>query len=342
MKPIFQEISKEEYLKSYNFHKKDYWKRKLNSDFDYELLTGVTDGEIDKAINVFEKNVDTVNLETSSYCNRKCDYCPVSTYGRNFKTFINQKLFKNIILSLKKINFSRNICLNLYNEPLADKNFTSYLKFIRENLPLSILQSNSNGDFIKKLNDLHKLEASGLNKLKITLHVPKGKKFSQADSRQSLIKFAKRINFQLNSKHISELGFCFRVNKLFVIVQCPNWFDEGNYRGGTINTTKTYKNRVSPCVKPFREFTVYYNGNVTPCCDIFNNNNFNKHVIQSVDKNDSNSIFKIYAYKKLSQWRKHLFGWNSKKDPCASCSSSIDNLNQKDTESREQILNNVS
>ena len=30
------------------------------------------------------KNVDIVNIETSSYCNRKCGYCPVSVYGRNF------------------------------------------------------------------------------------------------------------------------------------------------------------------------------------------------------------------------------------------------------------------
>jgi len=66
---------------------------------------------------------------------------------------MNQKLFENIIISLKKINYSRSVCLNLYNEPLADKNFGLYLKFIRKNLPMSVIQTNSNGDYIKKIYD---------------------------------------------------------------------------------------------------------------------------------------------------------------------------------------------
>tara|TARA_B100002003_G_scaffold128372_1_gene118668 strand:+ start:134 stop:1207 length:1074 start_codon:yes stop_codon:yes gene_type:complete len=340
IKKFIQEVLEEEYLKAYSFHKKDYWKRKLNKEFDYELLTGVKKGDIDKAIEIFKKNVDNVNLETSSYCNRKCDYCPVSTYGRNFKSLMNQKLFENIIISLKKINYSRGVCLNLYNEPLADKNFGLYLKFIRKNLPMSVIQTNSNGDYIKKIYDLYKLEECGLNKIKITLHMPKNKKYSQDYLRLSLKKFAKRIGFQLDQKHISRLGFRFKINKLFAIVQCPDWMNEGSYRGGSINISKIYKKRTSPCVRPFREFTIYYNGKVTPCCDIFNSDNYNEHIIESVDMNDLDSIFKIYANNNLSQWRKHTFDWSSKDGPCASCSV-FDLSQQNDLKKREKILNNI-
>lgn len=334
------EISKEKYLNAYSFHKKDYWTRKLNKEFDYELLTGVKNGDVDKSIEIFKKNVDNVNLETSSYCNRKCNYCPVSTYGRNFKSFINKRLFENIILSLKKINYRRSFTLSLFNEPLADKNFGVYLKFIRENLPSCIIQTNSNGDYIKQIHDLSKLEEYGLNKLKITLHTPKNRKYSQEYSRQSLIKFAKRIGFKLDKKHISNLGFAFKLNKLLCIVQCPDWINEGNYRGGSINTTKINIARVSPCVIPFREFTIYHNGKVTPCADIFNNNNYNKHVIDKVDVNDLDSIFRIYSNNNLSQWRKHTFDWSLKKGPCEYCSVS-DLSKKEDLKERENILNNM-
>ena len=165
---MIKEISTEEYVSSYSFHKKNYWKRKLNKKFDYELLTGIKEDKLLRQ-NLFKKNINNINLETSTYCNRKCGYYPVSTYGRNFKLFMDLKLFKNIINSLKIIDYNHSFCLALYNEPLADQNFGFYIRFIRENLPLSVIQTNSNGDYIKNLNDLYLLEKFGLNKIKIRL-----------------------------------------------------------------------------------------------------------------------------------------------------------------------------
>ena len=336
---MIKEISTEEYVSSYSFHKKNYWKRKLNKKFDYELLTGIKEDKLLKQ-NLFKKNIDNINLETSTYCNRKCGYCPVSTYGRNFKLFMDLKLFKNIINSLKIINYNHSFCLNLYNEPLADQNFGFYIRFIRENLPLSVIQTNSNGDYIKNLNDLYLLEEFGLNKIKITMHVPKNKSYSKADAELSIYKFAKKINFNLNKKNISELCFNFRINKLFVHVQSPNFFIEGTDRGGSINTTKISKNRISPCVKPFREFTIYHDGTVTPCCDIFNNINFNKYSISKINANDLNSIFNIYASQKLSEWRLHTFGWNLKENVCKTCSS-YDKAYIGDAKKRKKILDEL-
>jgi|688.fasta_scaffold263075_2 hypothetical protein len=77
------------------------------------------------------------------------------------------KLFKNIINTLKIINYNHSFFLNLYNEPLADQNFGFYIKFIRENLPLNVIQTKSNGDYIKNINDLYLLEKFGLNKIRL-------------------------------------------------------------------------------------------------------------------------------------------------------------------------------
>ena len=313
------EITTKDYNDAYKYHRKDYWKRKLNNKFDNELLIGKN--SLVKAKKIFKNNVDIVNIETSSYCNRKCGYCPVSVYGRNFKSFIEPNLYKNIIKSLKSINYSHSVCLNLYNEPLSDKNFGFYINHARKNLPLSIIKTNSNGDYIKSLNDLVNLEKLGLNKITITMHTPKDKSYSEIYMKTSLKKFAKRINFILDQNHLNNLGFSFQLNKLFVNVQCINFFEEGTNRGGSVDKTLNLKERFSPCAKPYREFTVYYDGNVTPCCDIFNSRNYDKNRIYEVNSNDENSIFKIYASDKLSAWRKHLFGWNKKEGVCGKCSA---------------------
>jgi hypothetical protein len=62
----------------------------------------------------------------------------------------------------------------------------------------------------------------------------------------SLNKFAKKLNFKLNKNQISQLNFNFKVGKLYVDVQCPNWFLDGNYRGETLKNIKNIKKRIYP------------------------------------------------------------------------------------------------
>ena len=331
-------ITKSQYLNSYSFHKKDYWKRMLNNKFDIGLLK--CEEKIPNAKKLFKNNVDNINLETSSYCNRECGYCPVSIYGRNYKHSINDKIFNNILSALKEIEYERSICLNLYNEPLADEKFYLILKKIRQILPKSILQTNSNGDYIKNLGILKDLESSGLNKIKISLHVPKNQSYSREFMKLSLKRYAKKIGYKLNDYNIKNLNFHFNIGKLFVEVQCPNWFIYGNYRGGTLTKIKNGETRSQPCVKPFREFTIYYDGNVTPCCDIYSGNNYKKNNISKIDYNDKYSIFKIYTQKKISDWRRDLFGWNEKKGVCLKCSSP-DLAIKNDMKKRQNIFNSI-
>ena len=331
------EISKKEYHNGYNFHKNHYWNRKIKikKNFDFDLLKGATGSNKKKLL--FKKNVDNINLETSSYCNRSCGYCPVSQFGRKYVKKINPTLIDNIIKSLKLINYDKGISLNLYNEPLADPNFKTYVKKISTELPKSIIFSNSNGDYIKKLDTLKELESCGLKKLKITLHVPKNIKWNKNYLEKSLEKFSKRINFKLQSKHLKNLKIYFKIGKLLCLVQCPDWFNEGNYRGGSINYNKTLKTRVQPCVKPFREFTIYYDGSITQCCDVYYGKNFEDYKLDKIDEKNTYSIFEIYNSIKLSKIRRSLFAWSEKDSVCSNCSS-FDYSNEDDQNLREKIL----
>ena len=87
----------------------------------------------------------------SYYCNRACSYCPVALYERSDKNLeIDDQLLNSITSSLKSINYDGRISLNLFNEPLASKNFINRVKNLSKNLPNAILSCNSNGDIYKK------------------------------------------------------------------------------------------------------------------------------------------------------------------------------------------------
>ena len=132
------------------------------------------------------------------------------------------------------------------------------------------------------------------------------------------------MNFNLSKKEISNLSFGFKVGELSVVVQCTNFFVDGNSRGKTIDFLEATKTRETPCVRPFREFVIYYDGTVTPCCSIHHGENYNSNSVGKVSSDNIYSIFEIYASKTLAGWRKGLLDWSPKTGVCATCTDNID------------------
>ena len=124
------------------------------------------------------------------------------------------------------------------------------------------------------------------------------------------------------------------------MIQCPNWFEDGNYRGGSIDYNKTQFLRNQPCVKPFREFTIYYDGSITQCCDIYYGNNSHNYKIDTIDPTNNVSIYDIYVSKKMSKIRRELFDWSNKNHACSNCSSKDLSI-RSDDKLRKDILNNL-
>ena len=115
-------------------HKKNYWDRKIfdrEKNFDIEILKH-KNLKTDQAQKLFKKYVELICLEMSYYCNRACSYCPVAIFERSDKNLeIDNELLQSIIISLKKIDYDGRISLNLFNEPLASKNFVDRVKVLK-------------------------------------------------------------------------------------------------------------------------------------------------------------------------------------------------------------------
>ena len=109
-----------------------------------------------------------VCVEISTYCNRKCHYCPNKDYETP-KEFMNFDVFKHIVEELKKIKFSGLFQYNFFNEPLFDTRLPEFVKYVNENLPKCIQVLVSNGDILN-LDKAKELVDCGMNKFIITVH----------------------------------------------------------------------------------------------------------------------------------------------------------------------------
>lgn len=332
-------------------HKNNYWDRKIfnqNEEFDLEILS-FKNLEVKKAKYLFKKYVELICLEMSYYCNRACSYCPVALFERSDKNLeIDEELLNTIINSLKKIEYEGRISLNLFNEPLASKNFIKRVKNLSRNLPNAILSCNSNGDYIKNFDTFERLNESGLKEILITLHPAKNKVWTKSYAQESLRKFTKRIKYNLSNEELNQLKISFMLKNLYVEVVCTNWEETGNSRGGTMTKLIPDKIRTNPCEKPIREFVIAYDGSVQLCCHSYQNKEIDNS-ISKLDKTDEDSIFKIYTNKVLTDSRKDLFSYSKKDGICKTCNHYENNirtgleffLNEEDKLKREKILNKI-
>ncbi|MDP7321387.1 MAG: SPASM domain-containing protein [Bacteriovoracaceae bacterium] len=92
-----------------------------------------------------------VIIETTTYCNRKCHYCPNSLFRRGVKSneqLLSTKVFHKIIKELKELNFTGTILTHHYGEPLLDSRLFELIKYGKQNLPNCLFGVHTNGDYL--------------------------------------------------------------------------------------------------------------------------------------------------------------------------------------------------
>lgn len=308
------------------------------------LLTknGSFTDELNKKI-VFKKHVEIVNLELSYQCNRKCDYCPVQNSNRRTKQQqMNSDLFEKIVSNLMEIRYENRISLNLYNEPMMDNKLYDRINYIKTRLPYSHIGFNSNGDYLNN-KTLSYLSDSGLDYICITLHPQPKKTQDRSVIIRRVYKMLHKINYVFDENIIDQK---FIENNEFLIInkkgvkikiQWPDWRQFGTNRAGIVHELNSKSIRYDPCIKPFREFTIYHNGIVQPCCESYLDDSNN---LSEVGDLNLNNIFDIYLSIKLSTFRRHVFDFSEKSGICASCSVK-DYSNINDDIYRKSILKTI-
>ena len=68
-----------------------------------------------------------IHIETNSFCNRSCSFCPQSEY--DIAETMEDDIFSKIVKELKDINFDGLAGLYMRNEPLIDKKLSIHKFF---------------------------------------------------------------------------------------------------------------------------------------------------------------------------------------------------------------------
>ncbi len=291
-----------------------------------------------------KRHVEIVNLELSYNCNRKCDYCPVSFSNRqSLQRYMDTTTLEKICSELAAIRYENRISLNLYNEPLLDLDLERKITLIKQALPYTHIAFNSNGDFLD-IARLSTLSDSGLNNICVTLHPPSNVVQKPSAIYRRVTKLLDKLecghkfpDFTLDTV-LNSSSILFSHRGVQIKIQWPDWRKYGTNRAGVLTEHAASSTiRTSPCVKPFREFTIFYDGTVQPCCESFLDDQTN--LAPAGNLNDA-SIFDVYASKTLSGFRRGLFDFGLKKGICATCTVADFTTPEEDVE-RKRILQSL-
>lgn len=76
-----------------------------------------------------------IEFETTSYCNRKCDYCPnadFERFGDQEKFLMKDDVFEVLVKQLFDLKFDGLISPHLYGEPMSDVRILDWCKYIKK------------------------------------------------------------------------------------------------------------------------------------------------------------------------------------------------------------------
>jgi hypothetical protein len=92
-----------------------------------------------------------VEVETTTYCNRRCDYCPNGIFDRGMRdneVRMPTELFTKIVDDLGDNDFCNQFSPHNYGEPLADKRMPELLEIARAAMPRARIALYTNGDYL--------------------------------------------------------------------------------------------------------------------------------------------------------------------------------------------------
>ncbi|MDB5495428.1 MAG: radical domain protein [Phenylobacterium sp.] len=262
-------------------------------------------------------------METHSYCNRRCSYCPNVVGDRlGANQFMPPDIWEKIIGGLEEIGYKESLVLNYYNEPLADRSILDRIREARARLPGARIMIFSNGDYLEPA-FIDELAEAGLNYLHISVHLKRGDEYTDLYVINRITEISVRMGIaaKLVSIRSGEFAFATAPHRTMEIeVRGINFYKHGTDRGGLIDDIATATKRSAPCYFPFAHFVIGFNGLIAPCCHIRSDRPEHKPYIYG-NVRDYESIFQAFTSAPAAAWRRELVGDQQKRSPCDTCAA---------------------
>lgn len=286
-----------------------------------ELFQELSDPVLQREL--FAANVGRIEVETHSYCNRRCDYCPNVTGDRlGPNVHMKPEIYARLLSGLTEISFAGSFVLNSYNEPLYDRSILERIAEARAALPKAQLMLYTNGDYLTP-DYVTELAAAGLSYMHVSIHLKQGDVYSEAYVLNRIAEIAHRTKLQARFEQVvpgSHIIARFDTAALKMETRALNFTKHGNDRGGLLPDLSPKTARTDPCSFVFNHFHIGFSGNVVPCCHIRSDRpEHTRHVIGNLGQ--AASIFDIAFSAKAAAWRRHMLHDRAKSGPCATCTA---------------------
>jgi radical SAM protein with 4Fe4S-binding SPASM domain len=196
-----------------------------------------------------------VHIETRTLCNGRCFFCPVAVQNNTRPDiFMEQALYKKIIIDLKNMDFDQRISPYCNNEPLLDDRIIDFISFARVSCEKATLELKTNGVLLS-YKKMKQLSDAGLDRLYINDY---------------------HINRKLSAKLVELCSNYPKVGQTSIIY-CNRKFDDNsgkNNRGGDNQIIIPLTRPLNVCCyRPFEMLTITADGSVSTCSNdvMFNN-----------------------------------------------------------------------
>ena len=284
----------------------------------------------------FKTWVKKVIIESSSYCNRKCHFCPNSL--RTEKKVMDSELFSSIIAQLEGVGYDRQVILHLYNEPLAfPEQIVTTIAAVRRSLPESYIYFSTNGDFLNR-ELMCRLVDAGLSAMTVSVHP--GRQFKDTNLLNRFFSLAQRLDVELRFTYYEERVMIMAetvFGHIPIKIRATDFEQRGSNRGGLMGNVTAPSDRQDPCMLPFEVLTIGYDGSVFPCYNMLAG--IEAHEQHSITRlTPTSSIFDSFAHTNLCKWRRRTFLTGHKLAPCNSCRLDFVKISNEQNEIRKYFL----
>lgn len=267
---------------------------------------------------LFKESVKHVILEQSSYCNRRCGFCPnVGLTRIKEENLLPKALFEKIVGELAEIEFGGVVLFHLYNEPLAASDvLIERMAWARSRLPDCMFGFNTNGDYLTRP-ILDRLNEAGCDQIFVSVYGPRHGEWDDAYVRNRVLKIAKTLG--VDDPLVETPGLRYQittqVGRIRLFIAARNLWISGYDRGGLV--PELARTRTSPCTSPISDFLVDHRGWVLPCCNVYTDEP--EHLKHTIGRLEDQTIFDAYASATAQAWRNGLLRYSPGGELCESC-----------------------
>ena len=270
-------------------------------------------------------NLRLIEIETFSYCNRKCWFCPNSFVDRrSFNEEMPEDKYLHVLSQLKEIEYDGEVTYSRYNEPLAHKDLIiKRIKQARQMLPSATLRTNTNGDYVTRAY-IEELADAGLDQLWIQQYLGNNEKYNHQKVKKRMLKKVKEIGIPytvLIDLEGCKIEYDLSHRGMTIHIRARNFELDGSSRGDTVPLAKGYT-RTQRCLQVSQNMYIDYNGKVMVCCALRSDVPGQESGVMG--DAFQNNIWDIYGSSNYDSWRAHHAADGPKKGFCKRCKDSVE------------------